>query len=70
MKLKGDFNMVGVIPVDELKEKLAGVPLAATQAVLKPYYGSVIESGSGELIPAWAKVPKDTSRITVNVEKP
>lgn len=68
MKLKGDFKMVGIIPVDELKKKLAGVPLANTQAILKPYYGSVIESGSGELIPAWAKVPSDTSRITVNVQ--
>jgi len=70
MKLKGDFKMIGTIPVDELKKKLAGVPLAGTQAILKPYYGSVIESGSGELIPAWAKVPSDISRITINVEKP
>lgn len=70
MKLKGSFTMVGIIPVTELKQKLAGVPLANTQAVLKPYYGSVIESGSGELVPAWAKVPTDTSRITVNMGKP
>jgi hypothetical protein len=44
--------------------------LADTQAILKPYYGSVIESGSGELVPSWSKVPSDLSRITVNVEKP
>lgn len=69
-RLKGNFMLVGNIPVDELKHKLAGVPLANTQAILKPYYDTVIESGSGELVPSWSKVPSDLSRITINVEKP
>jgi hypothetical protein len=64
--LKGDMKVVGIIPVAELKQKLAGIPLAQTQEVLKPY-DPVIESGSGELIPPWSNVPSDTSRITINV---
>ena len=64
--LKGNMSLVGIIPVDELKKKLAGVSLADTQNILKAY-NPIIESGSGELIPPWSKVPSDPARITINV---
>lgn len=63
---KGDMKLVGTIPVDEIKKKLEGISLAATQDVFKSY-SPVIESGSGELVPPWAKIPSDPKRITVTV---
>ena len=68
-KMNGDLKFVGIIPVDELKNKLAGISLAQTQDVIKPY-SAVIETGSGELQPPWAKVPTDTSRISIIVQNP
>jgi hypothetical protein len=66
---KGAMKLIGTIPVDEIKAKLAGIPLANTQDVFKSY-NSVIETGSGELVPPWAKIPTDLSRITVTVQQP
>jgi hypothetical protein len=63
----GNFKIRGIIPVVEIKNKLAGVPLAHTQEILQDY-APVIQSGSGELVPPWAKVPADPSRISVIVE--
>ncbi len=64
----GNFKVVGIIPVEEIRTKLAGVPLTDTQEVLQQY-GPVIQSGSGELVPPWSKVPNDPERIRVIVKE-
>jgi len=63
----GAVKLVGTIPVDDIKAKLSGMPLSATERVFKTY-SPVIESGSGELLPPWAKIPADLSRIKVVVQ--
>jgi hypothetical protein len=68
IKIKGDVTLVGTIPVDELKTKLAGVSLSETENVLRVYKPVLIlEKSSGQIIPPWAKVPSDTNRIELNV---
>lgn len=69
LRIKGNVELVGTIPVKEIQEKLSGVSLAETQQILKPY-SPVIETGSGELIPPWSKVPKDIERILVIIKEP
>ena len=69
LSAKGNLKIVGTIPVEEIKKKLSGISLVATQDVFK-LYSSVIESGSGELAPPWAKIPTDISRVKVIVEEP
>jgi hypothetical protein len=66
---KGDMKIIGTIPVEEIKKKLAGLPLAKTQDIFK-LYSPVIESGSGELAPPWAKIPTDLKRLKVIVKEP
>ena len=68
LRVKGAMRLLGTVPVDEIKTKLAGISLAETQNIFK-LYGPVIESGSGELAPPWAKIPTDLSRITVTVKE-
>ena len=63
----GSIALTGSVPTDELKKKFAGVSLNDTKDILKPY-AAVIDSGSGELTPPWARVPTDLSRITVIVQ--
>ena len=67
IQAKGNLKLVGDIPIEEIKNKLAGVSLSETQNIFKSY-ASIIESGSGELIPPWAKIPKDLERISVIVK--
>ncbi len=68
IKLKGDAVLVGTIPADELKKKLAGLSLAETASVLREYKPVVeIEKSSGEITPPWSKVPSDPDRITIEV---
>lgn len=68
IKAKGDMKIVGIIPVEELKKKLSGLSLSATQDIFKSY-SAVIESGSGELAPPWANIPTDLNKIKVIVEE-
>lgn len=63
-KMKGNIIMTADIPVEELKQKLAGLSLVKTQEIFKPY-NAIMEKGSGELFPPWTKVPKDISRISI-----
>ena len=67
INIKGNLKLVGTIPVDKLKESLAGKSLADSQIVLKTF-SSVIENADGELVPPWSKIPTDVSRIVVNVK--
>jgi hypothetical protein len=66
-RLNGDIRLVGIVPVQELKGKLAGKLLAETQSVLQSYSRVIDMSGSsGELFPSWtASVPTDFGRISV-----
>jgi len=68
IRASGNFSVTGIIPTEEIKAKLAGVPLAHSQEILQGY-GPVIKSGSGELVPPWAKVPTDPERISVVVKE-
>lgn len=64
---KGSISLTGSIPADEVKKKLAGASLDGMKAILKPY-DAVIESGSGEVVPQWAHVPTDLSRISIVIK--
>lgn len=67
LRIKGDIAIVGDIPVKEIQAKLTGISLNETKEILKPY-NLIIETGSGELIPPWSKVPTDPSRISVIIK--
>lgn len=68
IKLKGDASLVGSIPVEELKKKLAGLSLADTSSVLRQYKPVIeIDKSSGEITPPWSKVPSDPERIRIEV---
>ncbi|MBP6858447.1 MAG: hypothetical protein KBC33_01295 [Candidatus Pacebacteria bacterium] len=69
IKLKGDAHLVGSIPVEELKKKLAGLSLADTSSVLRQYKPVIeIDKSSGEITPPWSKVPSNPERIRVEVQ--
>jgi len=68
VRLKGNMDLIGSIPVEEIKRKVLGLPLTETQAVFKDY-APVLKSGSGELIPPWSKVPLDPDKITIKIEE-
>ncbi len=69
-RVKGDMKLVGIIPVDTLKTKLAGLSLAQTSAILKSYSSVIdISKSYGELFPSWSmSVPNDQSRISIVVK--
>jgi hypothetical protein len=68
---KGDLKLVGIVPIDELKKKFAGISLAETVDVLKAYISVIdINKSSGELAPPWAKVPSDPQRVVIKIQKP
>lgn len=69
LRIEGDIELVGAIPTDEIKRSVAGASLGDTERLLKPY-DDVIASGSGELVPPWAKIPTDLNRISVVVDEP
>ncbi|MFA6294856.1 MAG: hypothetical protein WC666_00340 [Candidatus Paceibacterota bacterium] len=64
---KGNVKLIGIVPIEEIKGKLAGISLIETESVFRTY-SSVIESATGELLPMWAKVPKNVSRIEINIK--
>ncbi|MDE2041007.1 MAG: hypothetical protein KGI59_01310 [Patescibacteria group bacterium] len=65
----GSFKLVGAVPIDEIRQKLEGQPLSATEDILRSY-SPAIESGSGELVPPWARIPTDPSRIAITIQNP
>ncbi len=67
--LRGDIKFVGVIPVEELKKKLAGTDLSEINSILKTYSQVVGSGSSGQLTPPWAKVPNDPKRISIVVQQ-
>ncbi len=69
IKLKGEALLVGSIPVDALKQKLAGLSLTETSSVLREYKPVIeIDKSSGEITPPWSKVPSDPERIRIEVQ--
>ncbi|MDE1974980.1 MAG: hypothetical protein KGI49_00515 [Patescibacteria group bacterium] len=68
-KVAGNFDLVGTVPVNEIRSKLAGISLSDTRKVLASYASVVdLNQSSGELFPAWAStVPKDPSRISIKI---
>ena len=66
-KMTGNMKLVGTVPVDKLKAKLAGLSLGETAAILRSYSPVIdVEQSSGELFPAWiSSVPSDVGRISV-----
>lgn len=64
---KGDIKVVGLVPVDEIKDKLKGLKLSDTEEVFKAY-DAVIKSGSGELAPPWATIPNNPDRLKIIVQ--
>ena len=69
IRLQGDMKFIGIIPVEELKRKLAGAALSETESILKPYSQVIGSGSSGELTPPWAKVPNDPTRISIVVQE-
>jgi hypothetical protein len=69
LSAKGDIKLVGTVPVDEIRKKLAGIPLSSTQEIFKSY-SPVIQSGEGELAPPWANIPTDLNKVKIIVEEP
>lgn len=68
IKLKGDATIVGTVPVDALKQKLAGLSLVETSTVLRSFKPVIeIDKSSGSITPPWSKVPSDPKRITIEV---
>lgn len=67
MHLKGDVRLIGNVPVNEIKNKLKGESLVSSEQIFKSY-NAVIESGQGELVPPWAKIPTDPDRISITVD--
>lgn len=71
-RLNGSMTLQGIVPVAQLRQQLAGLPLSQTRGVFAQY-SSVIDmaKSSGELFPSWAgTVPKDENRILISVEQP
>ena len=69
VRIQGDMKLVGLIPIDDLKKKLAGASLSQTESILKPYSQVIGPGSSGELTPPWAKVPNDPARITITIKE-
>ncbi len=68
IKLAGKAALVGSIPVDEIKTKLAGLALSETSDVLRSYKPVIdIEKSSGQITPPWARVPADPDRVHIEV---
>jgi len=68
IKLKGEAQLVGSIPVQDIKTKLAGLSLSDTADVLRSYKPVIdFDKGSGQVIPPWSKVPSNTEHITIEV---
>lgn len=69
-RFTGDVKLTGVIPVTDLKHKLAGKPLSDTRAIFGSYSGVIdVPKSTGELFPSWANsVPSDEGRITIEIK--
>jgi hypothetical protein len=69
-RISGSFNLLGTIPVDAIKQDLAGLSLNKTVDILKKYVSVIdIAHSSAEISPPWiTTVPQDVSRISIVVK--
>jgi len=70
MELKGGLSLVGTIPINELKQRFAGLPLSATAEILRTYSPIIdLTKSSGQVVPPWSKVPKILDKISIIIDK-
>ncbi len=69
-RFSGSLKLTSVVPIEEIKGKLAGQPLSKTTSVLSQYTGIVDTAKTVvELFPSWGNsIPKDHNRIIINVK--
>lgn len=69
-QLKGSMKLVGILPTDELKTKIAGLSLAETEQIMRNYSPIIdLEKSSGQVVPPWAHIPKDPEKISIVIEE-
>lgn len=68
LRVKGNMKIVGTVPVDQIRAKLAGTSLEDMRSIFKSY-SAVIETGSGEVSPPWVRVPSDPKRISIVIKE-
>jgi hypothetical protein len=68
-RFSGSMKLVGVVPVADIKAKLAGSLLSETGNILRTYSQVIdIEKSTGELSPPWIlRVPTDLKSVSVKV---
>lgn len=70
MQVKGSMKLVGDVPVEELKSRLAGLALVDTERVIKSYSPIIdLEKSSGQVVPPWSKVPTNLDKISIIIQK-
>jgi hypothetical protein len=69
IQIKGNMTLLGVVPVQELKSKLAGMALVDTEKVIHAYSPVIdLEKSSGQVVPPWSKVPTNLEKISVVIQ--
>jgi len=70
--ITGPFNLIGVIPVNVLKQAFSGISISKTGDILKKYASTIdILHSSAELNPPWVStVPTDPNHIIINIKTP
>jgi hypothetical protein len=68
LKIKGSFDLIGSLSVDEFKKIVMGKTSDETKDALK-IYQPVVETISGEVMPPWARIPNDPGRISVIIDQ-
>jgi len=71
-RITGSFNLVGVIPVNTIKQAFSGISISKTGDILKKYAQSIdLLNSSAEVNPPWVTtVPTDQSHIIINIKNP
>jgi len=70
MQLKGDIELTGKIPVNELKTKFAGISLTDTKEVMRSYAPIIdLDKTIGQVVPPWSKIPSNLDKISIIIGK-
>ncbi len=71
IRFRGTMKLVGIIPVEDLKKRFAGIALSDTEGIIKSL-SSVIDlkkSNNGQVVPPWARIPTDENKISIIVKE-
>lgn len=69
MQLKGNFALIGKVPVDELKKKFAGMAPSDTIRILRAYSPIIdLTKSSGQVVPPWLKIPTNIDKISIIIQ--